>query len=117
MALPHLSLIVVGLRGTGLDEDVRRLLARGLGGVVLFRRNLSDPQQIRHLCSDIRAAAAGLPPPIVGVDEEGGKVQRLRAFTRPIPPMREVGIVGPEAARAVGREIGRALREFGFNLD
>lgn len=112
-----LSLFLIGFDGPTLPDDVRDLLARGLAGVSLFARNLVDPDQVRDLCRAIREAARGHPPPVIAVDEEGGRVQRLRRMIGAFPPAREVGRGGPEAARRTGAAVGAALRGLGFNVD
>lgn len=110
------GLVIAGFDGPVLPHDVAALLSRGLAGVALFRRNLVDAGQVRALCRAVRDAA-GRPAPIVSVDQEGGRVQRLRGLVPDVPPMAEVGAAGPEAARTWGRRIGRDLAELGFNVD
>lgn len=111
------SLFIVGFDGPTLPDDVKDLLARGLAGVALFARNLVDAGQVRDLCRTIREAVRGRPPPIVAVDEEGGRVQRLRRVIGAFPAAREVGKGGAEAARQAGAAIGAGLRDLGFNVD
>jgi beta-N-acetylhexosaminidase len=112
-----LPLIVLGFDGPTLPGEVAALLARGLGGVALFARNLVDADQVRDLCRQVRQAAPGLPPPIVSVDQEGGRVQRLRRLCPLQPTAADLGAAGPEACRAAGRAIGWDLLDLGFNLD
>ncbi len=107
----------MGFQGPTLTSEVRDLLAHGLAGVALFARNIVDAEQVRDLCRAIREAAVGWPPPIIAVDEEGGRVQRLRRLIGAFPTAREVGQDGPEAARRTGEAIGAALRDLGFNVD
>ncbi len=114
---PFSALFILGFDGPTLPDDVKGLLARGLAGVALFARNLVDADQVRGLCRAIREAARDHPPPIIAVDEEGGRVQRLRRIVGAFPAAREVGKGGAEAARKAGAAIGGALRDLGFNLD
>ncbi len=111
------SSFILGFDGPTLPDDVKDLLGRGLAGVALFARNLVDAEQVRDLCRAIREAAVGRPPPIIAVDEEGGRVQRLRRIIGEFPAAREVGKSGAEAARQAGAVIGAALRGLGFNVD
>ncbi|MEM8548543.1 MAG: glycoside hydrolase family 3 N-terminal domain-containing protein [Pseudomonadota bacterium] len=70
--------IIVGLAGTQLSADERCFLkAETPAGVILFRRNLVSAEQTRALIRDVRACLAEVTPLIL-VDEEGGRVQRLR---------------------------------------
>jgi beta-N-acetylhexosaminidase len=107
------ELFVVGFDGFELPADIAVMLASGLAGVAIFRRNIRDRAQLTRLCSDIREAArpSGMVP-IISVDQEGGRVQRLRDIGRLYPPMR--GVVD---AFEAGLSIGAELREIGFNVD
>lgn len=108
---------MLGFDGPSLPDWTAAMLRRGLAGVCLFARNIVDAGQVRDLCRRVREAAAGLPPPLVAVDQEGGRVQRLRRVAPLHPPMREVGAAGADAAREEGRAIGLEVAALGFNLD
>jgi len=114
---PLLSTVLVGFDGTRLPDGVSRLLSQGLGGVVLFARNITDREQVMVLCAAVRSAARGMPAPIIAVDQEGGRVQRLRGLVPDVPPMAEIGVKGPVAAEETGTGMGACLRELGFNTD
>ena len=73
----NLGPILIGLPGTGLDDPGRKLLCHpAVGGVVLFARNFSNRGQLEQLVTDIHSARS--PRPLVCIDQEGGRVQRLR---------------------------------------
>jgi len=112
-----LTLLVLGFEGPDLPPWLADLLGRGLGGVALFARNLVDQDQVRRLTREVRRAARDWPPPLIAVDQEGGRVQRLRRLCPLRPPAREVGARGPEAARETARSIARDLRDLGCNTD
>ena len=60
-------------------------------GLFLFRRNLETPEQIRHLCAQFREAVGGEDAPVY-IDQEGGRVQRLKPPVWPAyPPVRVYG--------------------------
>jgi beta-N-acetylhexosaminidase len=74
--------LMVGFEGETLSIDMKYLIdTLKVGGVVLFKRNLSNPEQIKALCEDLQehARAVGQPPLIIAIDQEGGQVARLRA--------------------------------------
>jgi beta-N-acetylhexosaminidase len=74
--------ILIGRPGHELDDSSRKLLCHpAVGGVVLFSRNYSSKDQLFRLVDDIRAARE--PRPLICIDQEGGRVQRLLSeFTR-----------------------------------
>ena len=98
--------ILIGLPGTGLDAASREQLAHpAVGGVVLFSRNFEDSAQLRRLVDGIRAARS--PRLLVCIDQEGGRVQRLRdGFTR-LPPL---GVLGKLHAADPGKALDMAYR-------
>lgn len=91
-----------------------------VGGVVLFGKNLSSPQQVTAFNQALQEASS--IPLFIGVDEEGGSVARLANHSGfDLPQYESAGAVGatgdPENAREMGRVIGGYLNEYGFNLD
>lgn len=111
-------LVVAGFAGTSLPVELRSLARDAeLGGIILFARNVEAPEQV----AEVAYAARGLArtaPPWVSVDQEGGRVARLREpFTR-WPAMRTLGnsrdaVLAGRFARALARE----LRSVGVTLD
>lgn len=73
--------LMVGFDGTVINNDVEFLIdTLKVGGIILFSQNISTPEQLRQLCSDIQehASASGQPPVFIAVDQEGGQVARLK---------------------------------------
>lgn len=109
---------MVGFDGTGLDEDLKTMIRDlHVGGVILFRRNISGPEQVRDLCASIQdhAQACGEPPLFVSIDQEGGVVARLRKpFTEfpGNPHMTGIGDAADFAAICV-----EELRSNGINMN
>ncbi len=86
----NLGPILIGIPGTRLDESGRKLLCHpAVGGVVLFTRNYSSRGQLEKLVSDIHSARS--PRPLVCIDQEGGRVQRLKDGFTQLPPL---GVLG-----------------------
>ncbi|MBI4705989.1 MAG: beta-N-acetylhexosaminidase [Deltaproteobacteria bacterium] len=121
-SLPELcgQLLVGGFAGTSLPASfARELLAGRRGGAILFRRNCHELGQVAELCAAISAgASASAPPPIVGVDQEGGRVCRLPAPFFTLPAMRELGRIGdPALTGRAAEQVGRELHALGFNTN
>jgi len=107
----------IGLTGTEIDSATRALIEEVKpGGIIIFGRNVDGPQQLRKLLDDAREI---LPTdPLLGVDQEGGLVDRLRKIFTPMPSARTIRAHGDLAgARALGRITGEALRLLGFNMN
>jgi beta-N-acetylhexosaminidase len=116
LAAAAASLFTVGFAGRAIDRDLEGLLARGVGGVVLFSRNVGAPAEVLELTRNLKRRAAR--PLLVAVDQEGGSVARLRnGFTR-LPPFRALGLQGDAAlARELGRVVGSELFAVGIDWD
>jgi beta-N-acetylhexosaminidase len=109
--------LFIGLTGTELDAETRALIDEVKpGGIIIFGRNVAGPEQLRSLLDGVREL---LPtPPLVGIDQEGGLVDRLRRIFTPMPSARTIRQHGDlAAARALGRITGEVLRMLGFNIN
>jgi beta-N-acetylhexosaminidase len=105
------------------DALLSRIRNGAVGGVVLFARNIRDVEQVAALNAELHAAAPADRPLLVCVDQEGGRVQRVRAPATVWPPMLRLGErddgseAAAERARAVGRALGAELSALGFDVD
>src|ERR1700694_5988110 len=107
----------IGLPGTELDDEARSLIEEiKPGGIILFGRNVESAAQVRNLLDGARAM---LPiPPLCGIDQEGGLVDRLREIFPPMPSARAIRQHGDlSAARTLGRVTGSILRMLGFDIN
>ena len=114
------QLLLVGFEGKVAPPALLERIAAGrVGGVILFTRNLGEPAEVASLNAALQAATpAGDPPLIISVDQEGGRVQRIRAPNTVWPAMSRVGAQGDEAyTAAVGRALGGEIASLGFNVD
>ncbi|WP_293764800.1 beta-N-acetylhexosaminidase [uncultured Aquitalea sp.] len=114
--------VMVDVAGFSLtDEEKSRLSHPLVGGVILFRRNFENIEQLKALTAEIRALRS--PHLLIAVDHEGGRVQRfLEGFTR-LPPMSVLGALWDQApdraceeARQVGQVLAAELRACGVDL-
>jgi beta-N-acetylhexosaminidase len=114
------QMMLGSLPGTELDADAEEILRRyHIGGVILFARNIASVEQTRALTGAIHRVCTvhGLPP-MLGVDQEGGRVKRLMAAATGIPSAMALGATGdPALAGRVMAATGRELRALGINTD
>ncbi len=111
-----LRCVFPGFEGTRAPEWVRRRAAQGVGGVVIFARNVETRPQLASLTAELHAAR---PQLLVAIDEEGGDVTRLEARTgSSYPGNLALGFVDDAAlTREVASAIGGELREAGVDLN
>jgi beta-N-acetylhexosaminidase len=111
-------LAIVGFHGHSAPDDLRRLIdAFDLGGVIYFPRNLVAPAQVAELSREVAGLARDWPI-WISVDQEGGRVARLRAPFTEWPPAIALGRSGDD--RLAGRfatALATELLAVGINLD
>ncbi len=115
------QMFMVDFSGCEPSAEVERLIAdEGVGGVILFAKNIATPRQIASLTNALQriAAAAHRPPLLVSADQEGGSVARLPAGATQFPSAMAFGAAGSEAL--VGAAAGvtaRELRAVGIQMN
>jgi beta-N-acetylhexosaminidase len=111
------GLFMVGFPGTAPDDALKALIDQGIFGAILFKRNVGPPAELAQLNRALKAHAGG--PFALAVDQEGGRVARLRGppFTS-LPPMRELAASKDDAVlERAGRLLAREVRAVGFDWD
>jgi len=112
------QLLIGSLPGTTIPPELRSL-ARDfqLGGVILFARNIEEPEQVAELSQDVQSLATETPL-WVSVDQEGGRVARLRAPFTEWPPMATLGRSGDAVlAGRFAAALATELKAVGITLD
>ena len=110
------QLLLVGFPGTRAGPVSRGLVERGVGGLLLFGRNVVSAGQVRALVADLKGRAE--IPLEVAVDQEPGtRVARLRGIVRASPSARELGRMPAERVERYGRVTGRDLAALGVTAD
>ena len=111
------QLLLVGVPGTELEAETAAMLRRVQpGGFILFGRNIQSPEQVRKLIDDLRDLSS--VEPVITIDQEGGRVSRLRLIGEEPPNAQQLRDRGnPELVRRHGELTAKLLRLFGFNLD
>lgn len=111
------QLLLVGVPGKTLDAETAAILRKVQpGGFILFGRNIGSPEQLRKLIDDLRDLSR--VEPVITIDQEGGRVSRLRLIGEEPPNAQQLRDKGdPVLVRRHGELTARLLRMFGFNLD
>ena len=113
------DLLGIGIAGTSLSDLERRILRENPPyAVVIFGRNIGEEDEFRELTAEIKSFAPSAPP-LLMIDEEGGRVDRLRHLIPGLPSVQAFaeGAEPEVMSRWSGRVIGMALRYFDVEID
>src|SRR5436190_4342654 len=112
------QLLIAGFNGLQIPAELRSLAKEfGLGGVILFARNIAEPEQVAELAFDAARLVPDLPV-WVSIDQEGGRVARLKSPFTEWPPMATLGRSGDvRLAERFARALAKELRTVGITLD
>lgn len=112
------QLAIAGFAGESIPSELRSLAREfDLGGVILFARNVVAPDQVAEVSREAQTLAHELPL-WVSVDQEGGRVARLKAPFTEWPPMMTLGRSGDERlAERFARALAAELKAVGISLD
>ncbi|MDD2690918.1 MAG: glycoside hydrolase family 3 N-terminal domain-containing protein [Simplicispira sp.] len=119
------QMVMMGVDGTsadapGVQQALAQVRAGQLGGVILYRYNITDPTQVRALTGALQQANPLELPLLIALDQEGGLVQRLRASNgfADTPSHEEVAATQtPDQARATYRTMAQMVAGAGFNFN
>jgi beta-N-acetylhexosaminidase len=111
------QLLIIGLPGPQVDASVRELLQTiQPGGVLLEKQNIESAEQLVELTSTVRSLSQ--VPPLIAIDEEGGRVDRLKDILAPLPSADILCAHGDAGlASQMGELTADALRSLGFNVN
>jgi len=112
------QLLIAGFNGQEISPELRSIAREfGLGGVILFARNVGDPEQVADLAFSARQLTPDLPP-WVSIDQEGGRVARLKSPFTEWPPMATLGRSANVAlTERFARALAAELKAVGITLD
>ncbi|NLZ38884.1 MAG: beta-N-acetylhexosaminidase [Firmicutes bacterium] len=114
------QLVIVGMEGVTINEDIKDLIVRQhVGGVILYKKNIINSTQLLALLNSLKETnAANTIPLFLAVDEEGGRISRLPDELIKLPTNQAVGEVNnPTFAYEIGRLLAAQLKAYGFNLN
>lgn len=111
------QMMMIGIKGKDVNADSLYMLHEyGMGGIVLFDRNMESKEQVTALNEHLQEASQ--LPLFIAVDEEGGEVVRMSAVLTPPPAAKALGNARqPAKAREWAAGTGKELKAMGFNMN
>ena len=114
--------LIIGLETTKLTQtEAEFIIANNIGGVILMKRNVESPQQVRELCLSLQSLRNRMPDKaslFISVDMEGGRVARMKAPFTQWPALAKIGALdSTSVAFQFAHAMGAELRAVGVNLD
>lgn len=114
------QLVIFGLEGTTLQEETRNMIERyAVGGFILYKDNVDNLAQTVELGNQLKAANRehGVPL-LLGIDQEGGRVDRMPGGVSKVPPPGKIAAKDDKTyTYATGQALGLQVRSLGLNLD
>ncbi|MFH0926881.1 MAG: beta-N-acetylhexosaminidase [bacterium] len=123
LSLPNMlgQMMMISIKGTRVTDDVRDLIQTiSPGGVILFKENYQDYEQLRQLCYELQEIAktnSSSIPLFISVDQEGGRVVRLSEPFTMLPSAKEIGVKGADYVYERASCLAKELKEVGINMD
>ncbi|UBH07805.1 beta-N-acetylhexosaminidase [Macrococcus armenti] len=111
------QMMLLGFDGTDYNATLKQYQNKNVGGVILFKRNIANTPQVRQLTSSLNESTQQLPM-FIGIDQEGGVVNRLPASVQNIESAYEIGLINDlDYSFSRGKYVGDSVKAHGFNLD
>jgi beta-N-acetylhexosaminidase len=114
------QMVLVGLEGTSMQSHAREMIETyRVTGFILYKYNITGHAQTETLLNQLKEANRNNAFPLwLGVDQEGGRVDRFPAEFVKMPSAQEIGRSNkPEYAYQIGQALGAEVRSLGFNMD
>ena len=117
------QLIIVGFQSSEVDDHITKMIEDyHVGGIILYDRNMKNPEQVTSLTNELQELAAknaNQPVPLmISVDQEGGNIVRMKEHVSPIPSQQELGKRGDtEEIYNIAKRTGEELAALGINVN
>lgn len=113
------QMLMIGIRGTRVNDDTSYMLNEyAIGGVILFDRNMQSREQVTSFNKQLQENRYGELPLFIAIDEEGGKVARMRYSFEPPPSQREIADSKDfQQAEKWAEYTADGLKNMGFNVN
>lgn len=108
------QLMVVGFQSKSVDDHIKKMITNyHVGGIILYDRNMETPEQVASLTNELQQLALNTDrqiPLMLSIDQEGGKIVRMREHVTPIPSQQQLGLKGDsqliyDTAYRTGKEL------------
>lgn len=111
------QMLFIGIPSTTIDDDTRKLIQTVQpGGIILFARNIEQAQQVAELNAEVRRLLK--VPPLISIDQEGGRVDRLKKICPPMPSAQMLrALDDARSAHEHGEITAELLRSLGLNMN
>lgn len=113
------QMFIIGVEGASANEKLKQSIATlKPGGIILFRDNIKDPEQLLSFTNALKAANNGRTPLFISIDEEGGRISRMPKQLPGMPSAMSLGeLDDPAFTYVAGRLLAEKIKTFGFNMD
>ena len=114
------QLFILGLNGTEIDDHIINMIEKNhIGGLILFKYNISHEKQAVELLNSLKKANRSNPVPLfLSIDEEGGRVTRLPSSFHKLPEAKRIGDINDRTiSLEYGRILGERVKSLGFNMN
>ena len=115
------QMFMIGFNGTTLSDELKGIITNyGIGGVILFSRNIESMSQVKDLCNSLQELSIknNKKPLLIAIDQEGGRVFRLKPPFIQYPSYGELGRTGSEdAVRSNALLMADELIEIGVSMN
>ena len=113
------QMMLVGVHGTAVNDDIKYILNQyHYGGIIFYDRNMENKTQVKNFVDELNAVANEKVPLFIALDEEGGRVSRMKQDLEVMPSQQEIGDSGdPTYAYDTAIQLSKNLREIGVNLN
>ena len=113
------QVVMIGVYGTEINDDIKFLLSQyKFGGIIYFDRNMDNREQVRNFSAELQSFANEKLPLFIALDEEGGRVARMKHDLTPPPSQAEIGATGDyNLAKTTAKNLSKELRNIGVNIN
>ena len=113
------QMVMIGVYGTDMNEDIQYMFNQfHIGGVILFDRNMDNKEQVKKFVDRMQNESNEKLPLFIAIDEEGGRVARMKNSLTVQPSQEDIGLTGdPNNAFTYAKLTAEELKTIGVNVN